>query len=55
MCPTPKEYRPCSPGCKDTCDGKGKDIDYKCDSYFIEGCYCPEGMIEDGKCGHPRQ
>lgn len=45
-------YKPCGSPCEQTCRNIGADPEAYCHStHCMEGCYCPDGMVENGKRG----
>ena len=52
MCPLGFEYKACAKPCPQTCENVGDEPDPWCKrTYCIEGCFCPDGTVQDGnKC-----
>ncbi|XP_064614442.1 uncharacterized protein LOC135478101 [Liolophura sinensis] len=53
LCPMQCEYgyvyKPCGSPCEQTCKNIGADPEAYCHStHCMEGCYCPDGMVENG-------
>lgn len=49
MCPLGFEYKSCAKPCPQTCKNIGDEPDPWCqNTYCIEGCFCPDGMVQDG-------
>ena len=50
MCEKGSVYMPCGPPCEQTCRNLGDDPEPYCeDMHCLEGCFCPAGMVREGK------
>lgn len=58
QCEYGKEYLPCGPICQQTCMDLSTGNNPQCpDAGCIEGCFCPNGMVQDydGRCIYPAE
>ena len=46
-CPEGKVYKTCGTACPQTCDNLGEQL--VCTRQCVEGCFCPEGTLENAK------
>lgn len=48
MCTGGREFRECGPANPKTCRDSSDSLQINNSTLCMEGCYCPEGKVEDG-------